>query len=1107
MKISKKSIESILAVAKIEDLFENKVKAGKDYIAPCPFCGKTGKRKGISISPEKNFAKCFSCGEGGNPVNYLINKKHITYPEALKELAALYNIEVDFEEEDQERQERLDYEKNKKSNAFDNLLKQVALVIIEKQSVSTSLIQREFSIGNNRAGRIIEQLEKCKIVGPFNGSVPRELLISDSKELDKIIKENSKKAASPSKTEKKRAKAQEKLRNRKDFVDIQLDESGLTFDDIRVTGRKSDDNRTEYQTNPFKKGTRDQYGKVIEGKGNDMLIYYYDLEGEPVRFKHPKKDQYLPLIRVRWQNPEAHKSKEGKPMKYQSPAGSGSHLYIPEVIRRKYKTRTPIDRLIIQEGEKKAEKACKHGLDSVGIMGIHNIAGKDARLPEELQIIIQECGVKEVFFLLDSDWQDIAGSVKTGSIVTTRPVTFFSAVRKYKEYMRTMYNVGSPVEIYFGHINHANQDTDKGIDDLLTNTLKGRENVLLDDFRFSINEKSGIGDYISLHKITTLSDQQIADFWHLNDHEKFYAQHKEILKPLKEFRFKKMRMRVSDDGKIELAQKINTDEKFWTSRVDKNGNDIYNFDYVNCFNFLRNRGFGRYELRSGEFEFVHIENKVVRRVDQYKIKDYITEFVETIKEKDVLNMLYRGGPQYLGQEKLSNLKYVAPKFDKATATCQSFYFKNSIWEVSADNIKQESHARMRAHIWGDRLLNFDAKVTEPLVNVEYNKEYDRFAIAPTETGAKCDFLQFLINTSNFVWRKMKKGEEITSEDEAEVSRHIVNKMTAIGYMLHDYKNDSELVAVVAMDGKLSEVGSSNGRSGKSLVGVAIEHMVPQVYIPAKDPKITEDRFIFAEVSERTKNVFIDDCRVSFDFEFLFPYITGKFKVNPKGGQPFTLDSQSSPKFYIPTNHTMMGEGGSFKDRQAFMVFSDFYNDNHKPTDDFGKNFWSDWDDEQWNLYYNLMATCVQLYLRSKKESWAGKNRGIVTPPLENVNLRKLRQQMGEDFIQWADEYFMPSGDNINKRLARKSIHDAFLDSVDVSVKKFYKATRFGKCIKAFCTYKGLHFNPSRENEEGISFPDFQREYPNTPFKGTEDKSGGVEYFTIANNAFSNTIDF
>ena len=59
--------------------------------------------------------------------------------------------------------------------------------------------------------------------------------------------------------------------------------------------------------------------------------------------------------------------------KYQSPAGSGTHLYIPEKLRNAYQKGSKITRLFLQEGELKAEKACKHGMLSVGLLGINSL--------------------------------------------------------------------------------------------------------------------------------------------------------------------------------------------------------------------------------------------------------------------------------------------------------------------------------------------------------------------------------------------------------------------------------------------------------------------------------------------------------------------------------------------------------------------------------------------------------------------------------------------------------------------------------------------------------------------------------------------------------------
>ncbi|WP_075591380.1 DNA translocase FtsK [Labilibacter marinus] len=65
---------------------------------------------------------------------------------------------------------------------------EAARVVVANQSGSTSLIQRRFSIGYNRAGRIIDQLEAAGIVGPFEGSKARQVLVPDEASLEHIIK-------------------------------------------------------------------------------------------------------------------------------------------------------------------------------------------------------------------------------------------------------------------------------------------------------------------------------------------------------------------------------------------------------------------------------------------------------------------------------------------------------------------------------------------------------------------------------------------------------------------------------------------------------------------------------------------------------------------------------------------------------------------------------------------------------------------------------------------------------------------------------------------------------------------------------------------------------
>jgi S-DNA-T family DNA segregation ATPase FtsK/SpoIIIE len=69
----------------------------------------------------------------------------------------------------------------------DALFDDAARIIVANQQGSTSLIQRKFSIGYNRAGRIIDQLEAAGVVGSFEGSKARQVLIPDEYSLEQLL--------------------------------------------------------------------------------------------------------------------------------------------------------------------------------------------------------------------------------------------------------------------------------------------------------------------------------------------------------------------------------------------------------------------------------------------------------------------------------------------------------------------------------------------------------------------------------------------------------------------------------------------------------------------------------------------------------------------------------------------------------------------------------------------------------------------------------------------------------------------------------------------------------------------------------------------------------
>ena len=67
---------------------------------------------------------------------------------------------------------------------YDSLFVDVARFVVSGKQGSTSAVQRTFAIGYNRAGRLMDQLEKAKIVGPARGSKPRDVLVLDDADLN-----------------------------------------------------------------------------------------------------------------------------------------------------------------------------------------------------------------------------------------------------------------------------------------------------------------------------------------------------------------------------------------------------------------------------------------------------------------------------------------------------------------------------------------------------------------------------------------------------------------------------------------------------------------------------------------------------------------------------------------------------------------------------------------------------------------------------------------------------------------------------------------------------------------------------------------------------------
>lgn len=871
------------------------------------------------------------------------------------------------------------------------------------------------------------------------------------------------------------------------FRDEQLKGSGIPDRYQKWYEYLGDANNSQEERDRYQAGTIDKGWNIV--RGDDMILHYIDLDGK-VMYYNDHRGKPRRLIRVRWANPELHKDKSGNPIKYQSPKGSGSHLWLPNRIIELYKKNEVINTLYITEGEKKADAMCLAGLSAVGIMGIHNFSGNTA-MPHQFEMIVKRCGVQNIVMLLDSDWQDI--SLKPNKPVDSRPNTFYRAVVNFRNYFYAFGTRGIELRIFFG----AGKDQAyKGIDDVITRQYQDKAEELvkeLDELREGHEVET---EHFELHEITSIGDYRLKQYWYLHSPTAFFDKHREQLMQLREFTYGRVKRRYNkEEDTFELAQKIFPHEQFWKETVweDRSGNERkkIEFRYDPCLKFLYNRGYGLYEYDRHQYRFIRQEDKIVEETTPLEIRKFMIDFARQLENPEIVELVLRGGKQYFGPDNMQNLwerplQLMEPQKDK-----MYFFFQESYWEITADKIEQKDIKDLPGHVWQNKQIDFKPRLLDkPMLSVE--REGDSWKTELSDDFYKCDMAVFNQNTSFFAWRKLQEEIEVDgkkmiverqqpdkmSAEEIEFWKaNLVSKMLATGYVLHDYRDYSKMKAIIAMDGAETEVGKSQGGTGKSIWGKQFQHIFPLAVIDGKRKNLEDDNFLYEDVDERTGAIVYDDVRVNFNFESLFSQITTSLQVNKKGERKFSIEP---PKFIVITNHAINGEGNSFKRRQYSISFSDYYNGARTVADEFGHQLFYDWDHEQWNLFYNWMATCVQTYLRY----------GLAYRiPGDVLERRKLRQRIGENFLAWASLMFdetpgedgKPMGILLNKQVEKGFITKLYLEE-HPNDRKYMDARKVKERIQLYCEYAGLDYNPTKQ--------------------GKRIKSNGKEYFIVADENFS-----
>jgi hypothetical protein len=457
--------------------------------------------------------------------------------------------------------------------------------------------------------------------------------------------------------------------------------------------------------------------------------------------------------------------------------------------------------------------------------------------------------------------------------------------------------------------------------------------------------------------------------------------------------------------------------KFWYRESNK-----LKISRVRFKKFLESEGFCKYRIEQtggtgSNHLYVRIENNIVDEVSSTDVKEFVmnhvermaTEEFEGTNRNEIIETLIKSANQLFTQQFLEFIITRNIEFNKDTADKGYFYFLNGYVKVNKHSKEFLNYRKLDGNIWKKQIIK------RKYIENEYKTPYE-------------DFL-FNVCRSN--------GERFNA------------LKSAIGYMLHTYKDPTVRKAIIFIDEKLSE--GAYGASGKGLVIKSITKLRNVAPVDGRNFSFARN-FAFQRVRPDTDILAFEDVKEKFPFEKLFSIITDGITIEQKNKDEIFIPFNDSPKIVMSSNFSIKGVDDSTLDRQFIVEFSDYYNNVHRPIHEFGKYFFENWDGDEWSRYDNFMMGCLQLYLR----------KGLL--PYEYVNLekKKLIDETCPEFVEFAE--ILETG----KEYEKKELYESFKKEYE----DFEKLTqsKFTRWLKVWGKVKGLEVKEGKSgSKRTISF--------------------------------------
>lgn len=435
--------------------------------------------------------------------------------------------------------------------------------------------------------------------------------------------------------------------------------------------------------------------------------------------------------------------------------------------------------------------------------------------------------------------------------------------------------------------------------------------------------------------------------------------------------------------------------------------------------FLTSKGFRKLRLPQGGYSLVQLKkNSIITDVQQ---EDLMQTVIEKVLRENNAPLVFE---KFLAGDYLSknlNLAFEQIRelnLNLSTPERAYFFFSNAILLVRPDSMELIEYENYEGLVHESQIIGHDI-------------------VLESTQDAYIDIL--IRNVTN---RDEQRYRSLTS---------------AIGYMLHSYKDPALTKAIILVDEEIDFSGEANGGTGKSLIARAVQSMTSSLMKDGKSLNQKNNRFFYQDLTLYHRVLILDDVTADFDFEGFFSVITDGLEVEQKYKASYRIPFQLSPKVMITSNYMVRGSGGNSDERRRMEIeIYPHYHSEFTPSQEFGHRLFSDWGHEEWNNHYLQMVKYLQEFMRN----------GLVQAPPIKLTENKLMMKTDPSFVEFADGKLVIPQNAAEATFNKGMLYSNYRDNFPVEARNV-TASRFKKWLDEYCKCRRLEAYHFKSNSESF----------------------------------------